>query len=342
MDLTVRERQVLYGLVRWPGLNDFQLSDTLDLGRSTVTAVRQRLEKRGAVSTSLIPDFERIGCGLLTTLYGEFKGATTHSLDDFRVLIHEGVSSIFYMIRAGGLHLSLGAARDLNEVGADIKEHHRLHHESGFLSDMRHNYVFFPLKHTHMPRFFDYAPLLASSFGFEHKAADEPERTGVWRPTSKEKSTLHALVRNPREPDAFVASEAGVSRQTVNTLRNKFLDEGLLRVVRIPDVSLLGFNVMAFTHLHMNPHHGRADRRGHVKSLLEDPAHVLKISGDLESVLLSVHSDYGEFTKSHQRILDLYGGDRFSDKPTVHLFPLERTENVVNHDYGNLVTRVIA
>jgi predicted transcriptional regulator len=339
-ELTARERQVLYGLVRWPHLNDVELSGKLGLVRTTVTVVRQRLERNGLVYTVLQPDFGRVGCELLTALYGEFVGSASRDLESFKKAVHDGVSSSFYMVRHGGQHLSFGAAENLTKVREGICAHHRVHHESGYLTDKRHNYVFFPLKLTQIPRFFDYAPLLAKELGLHHEPFEGAGEcsSGGWKPTRREFNVFKALVSHPTESDDYVAKKAQVSRQTVNILRNRFLKEGLLKPLRIPDVRKLGFGLMAFTHLHMNPHLGLSERSEHTKAVLDDPAHVLKVSGDLETVMLSVYPDYGTYKRSHDNLIKVYSRDRMlSDEPVVKLFPLAETDHIIHHDYGNVI-----
>ncbi len=311
----------------------------MGVGRTTVTAIRRRFERSGTVSYHLLPDFARAGCELLTTLYGEFSGAAVRDLDVLRESIRDGVGSAFYMVRFGGQHLSFGAAESLTRVREGIIAHHRVHHDSGYLTDRRHNYVFFPLKLTHLPRFFDYAPAVAERFGLRHASDAQPKAaSGAWRPTRKELCTFNALVSLPGEPDEAIAKEAGVSRQTVNTLRNRFLAEGLLKPLRIPDMRRLGFSLLSFTHLHLSPHVGLEGRRKHTESVLSDASHVLKIAGDLEAVLMSYHQDYGAFRKSHERLLDVYKRDNLlSDEPVVKLFPLSETESILDHDYANIV-----
>jgi hypothetical protein len=340
-DLTSRERAVLYGLVRWPHLNDVELSERLGVVRTTVTVVRQRLERGGLVRSVLVPDFGRVGCELLTTLYGEFGGAASNDLEAFKKAVRDGVSSAFYMVRCGGQHLSFGAAENLTRVRENITSHHRIHHDSGYLTDKRHNYVFFPLSLTHVPRFFDYAPLLAHHLGVKHEGWQEVKAgyCEMWRPTRRELKVFGKLVEHPGESDEFVAGKAGVSRQTVNVLRNRFLREGLLKPLRIPDVSKLGFGLLSFVHLHMNPHFGPEERAKHAKVVLDDPAHVLKISGDLESVMLSVHKDYAGYKRSFDRLMGVYRRNNLlSDEPVVKLFPLDETDQILHHDYTSILS----
>ncbi len=327
----------MYGLVRWPGFSDVELAEELGLSRTTVTVVRRRLEKKGLVSTHYVPDFRRAGCELLAALYGEFGGDVKSKADVLREALLDGVSSVFYMVKAGGRHLSLGAAENLTKVMENITAHHRIHHESGYLTDKRHNYIFFPLDYTRIHRYFDYAPLLAEEFGIKHEDKhEETIRNGEWNPTRRERKVFKALVEHPKATDAAVAKHAGVSRQTVNTLRNKFLQQGLLHPIRIPDAGKLGYGLLAFTHLHMSPHRTAKEREQHAEKILEDASHILKVAGDLETVMLSIHRDYGGFKKSHEKVLTHYK-DMLSDDPVVHLYPLDEAEHILHHSYGNVV-----
>ena len=340
MKLTSAEGKVLYGLVCWPEFNDVELAVELGLSRVTVTSVRQRLTKNGLYKTFYVPDFMGAGMELFTTMYGEFSGETVHDKKTFLKEVKAGIKNIFYMIKSGGLHLSFGAAKNYTHLRDHIINHHNLHHKSGYLTDKRHNYVIFPLKHTSMPKYFDYAPLLAQHFGLKHKTVGTTKKTVkmVWKPTKREQTTYTAIVENPTATDQEISDLCGVSRQTVNTLRNKFLKDGLLKPLKIPDMGKLGYQLISFTHMHMNPHKTVEDRSSHTNEILEDVNHVLKVSGDLESIMLSVHKDYSSFKKSHDRLLKTYEGERLlSDKPVVHLYPIEETHHMLEHKYSNII-----
>ena len=342
LKLTPKEREVLYGLVRWPESTDYELSDMLDLARTTVTVIRQRLERKGVVFKTLVPDFKRVGCELLTILYGEYNDLKTGELEGFDKTISENISSAYYTIRSGGLHLSLGASKSLTEVVGHIRKHHGLHHDNGFLTDKRHNYVFFPLEHTKVSRFFDYAPLIAERFGLKHEDKKEKKvKTRHWRPTKRERIVFNELIKNPGASDEKVSKHSKVSRQTVNNLKNKFKKQGLIRPLKIPDIRTLGFNLLSFTHLHMNPHHNIKDREEYRTSLLDDPGHLLKISGDFESILISAHKDYTEYRKSYEKMMDTYQENKLLlEEPVTQLYPLDQSRHILHHDYSRIVSGV--
>lgn len=276
-------------------------------------------------------------------MYGEFTGSLKEGVELVRDGIRDSVSSVFYMVRSHGLHLSLGASENITRVREGVRDHFRLHHESGLFTDRRHNLVLFPLEHLNASRFFDYAPLLARHFSLDYDGGELGLVSGEssWRPTRRERDTFHALVANPHSTDEQVGLVAGVSRQTVNVLRNKFVNEGLLKLVAVPRMHDLGFNLMSFTHLHLNPHKSSNDLST-LQNFFADPAHVLHVSGDLESVLLSYYTDYGSYRRQTASLTNrLRKHDLLLEHPSSHVFPLDETESVVDHEYGGIVSDTI-
>lgn len=341
-DLSVNESRVLYGLVRWPSGSDRELGERLGLKRSTVTVIRNRLEGDDLLRHVVVPDFHSLGYEIFTSLYGEFTGAV-HKLEDLGQAVKDGVSTAFYTVSAGGMHLSLGAARNLTDVRDHITSHLKAHHDSGYLTDKRHNYVLFPFKHTVIHRFFDYAPLLANHFGFRlHLPGENKSRLSSWNPGKKERATYNAMVANPGSTDAEIAKIAKVSRQTVNALKKKFNDSGLIRQLVIPDVRKLGYRLASFTHIHLNPHHDHDYRRPHFNRVLSDESHVLKMTGDFETVLMSVHKDYSDFRNSRDYLMGVYKkNNMLIEDPAFQVYPLSDARHYLEHDYTQLVDNIL-
>ena len=73
--LTENEKQVLYGLVRYPLLNNRELSEVLGLKQSTVTVIHRKLKERGYVKTVRIPLLQEFGCEVLAVTYGTFSSS---------------------------------------------------------------------------------------------------------------------------------------------------------------------------------------------------------------------------------------------------------------------------
>ncbi|MFH1721220.1 MAG: winged helix-turn-helix transcriptional regulator [Candidatus Altiarchaeota archaeon] len=343
---TDKEKNVFWGLVAWPTANDNELAQKLGLSRSTVTVIRQRLEEKELISTRKIPDFEKIGAEIFTALYGEYSSAGT--LDE-RVFSSDSSCdyhpNTFYMLSSGGHHVSFAAAADFTEVKSHIEDHHELFHAAGFKSERRHNYVLFPLKLSKIHRFFDYAPLLAEHFGLQGQTnGDESEVStgGLVELSIREKQVLAAMLEEPGASDGELALATNLSRQTINAMKKRFDEQGLLKTVRIPNVAKLGYELTVFTHMHINPHAPLKKRSKGIEYLMEDASHVLKVSGNLESVLLSVYKNYSDYMAGQQRLRDHYEKKGFLiEDPIVKIFPNADSKTVVDHSFAAMTKRVL-
>ena len=63
--LTRKERLVFYNLVKHPDFNDNQISKEIDVKRSTVTAIRNKLKRDGFYTKLVIPNLPALGCRLM-------------------------------------------------------------------------------------------------------------------------------------------------------------------------------------------------------------------------------------------------------------------------------------
>jgi hypothetical protein len=336
-DLTDREKDTLYGLIRHPQLNDVELATELDMARSTVTVARKRFVDDGLISFTYVPDIMRLGCEVLTVLYGEFQEAGK-DVDTVKGKVRKELKDAFYMLTHGGQHLSLSAAGSITDVGEHIRSHYRIHHDSGYLTDKRHNYILFPLQHTHITRDFDYAPLLAKHLGKEYMPETKHNiQCLMWRPTRREQKVMDALLTHSDKSDYAVSKAAKVSRQTVNAVKNRFLKEGFLKPKWIPNLRKLGFEFLSFTHLHMHPHTDRHGRKDHIRKA-ENPAQILKVAGDLETAVISAHPDYRDYVKTQKELEKAYGRNlHIIDEPRTQLYPLTESEHLLEHDYSGLL-----
>jgi len=81
ISLTEREKVVLWGFCRYPLLNDEELANKLDLKRSTLTAIKNRLKKKGWFSLSYVPNFHKLGCQFFSIFDVNFKQGKAKGVD---------------------------------------------------------------------------------------------------------------------------------------------------------------------------------------------------------------------------------------------------------------------
>ena len=64
--LSDNEKKTLLGLVKFPTLNDRQLSEKIEIKMSTVTAIKNRLKDLGYFVSVRVPKLQNMGAEMLT------------------------------------------------------------------------------------------------------------------------------------------------------------------------------------------------------------------------------------------------------------------------------------
>ena len=85
-ELLTSEKLVLYALVRFPLHNDRELSDIIPMSMSTLTANRNRLQRRGYINTVRFPRMDMINADIIFAWRNELHPILQ---DDIRALVME-------------------------------------------------------------------------------------------------------------------------------------------------------------------------------------------------------------------------------------------------------------
>jgi len=278
-ELLDSEKLVLYGLVRWAGTTDQLLAEKLGMKVPTVTSIRMKLRKRNLYSTHIVPHVQLFGSELLTISYVKFSShpSLEEKLRQGRRVMNR--EEFFYSISEANQDFFMQFSRNYTEARRnieDIEEAYKAisHLEEGIVS------MHLPFALSEIPTFFDYAPLLAKTFALEKrlpmegKAAGKspgPPMTPVQDggggcsepmphppevPTmlsSKEKVVLYGLSKFPEMNDVEVSERISASRMTIGKTRKNLRSQSYMRVINVPNLEAIGFELVIVTHGRFNP-----------------------------------------------------------------------------------------
>lgn len=307
--LTDNDKLLFYSLVKWPNLNDTELSKKTKIKRSTITAIRSKLEKNKLYTTIKAPDLEKIGCELLTVRYGSFDPLTTYEMRE-KYASTQKFPEVFFKRSSDKNRIALSAATNFTEVRKYIDYSNKVYGEQGFLPEEGITHVFFPLGVSKIFRFYDYAPLLKQQFNIPGEnrlefntefAESEPASL-----TDNEKLVFYAIVKYPDFNDNEIAKKVSMTRQYVSNARKKFEYGGLIKTINVPNLAALDFQMLVLTHVMVNPKSSLSARRHGIEKVLNQGAHIFDIAGNLEFVLISAFKDYPDFDKIHDDMVNYY------------------------------------
>jgi len=355
--LTPKERNTLYGLVRFPDLNDRALAEVLDEKMSTVTSIRRRLHDRGYFTKVRIPRFERLGCEIMCISHGSFKPVMPYG-NELLAKADETIPATYFGISNPYHFVMLGASRNFTDARETYDGYYR---NDRFLKAVdERNLVFsflsYPL--TTVLNFFEFAPLLRNLFGITDKDnaptdasvngkarrridPSEPS-AGLDELSTTERKVLLGLVRFPELPDKALSDKIKVSRQVVSKMRRMLETEGYVRTAIIPDLAKLGMGMIIFTHYTLNPKTAGSFNEKSLIGTKEGLPSFFLCSGPFEFYSLSAFKSYQDFERVSERYYKLYTENKaLLGSPIILPFSIEDLTFFRNHTYANILKNVL-
>jgi len=342
--LTDKEKRVFYALVRWPEQNDIQLSERLGIKRPTVTAIRNKLERGRMYETINLPLFDKLGCEIFLARYGNFNPLTPYEM---RKKFISKFREIFFRMSTDTTRLSLGASQNYTEIKKYIDYSIRVYGDQGFIADEEDIiHTYFPYRLSKIHSFYNFAPLLNKYLQLNEKEGVVVDTTlkkpVIEKLTVREKEILYELVTSPHKKDDTIARKLDVTRQTVNSTKNKLRSRGIIRTVRIPNLKKLGFELLVFSHSRFKPNMPLSTRGEGVKTALQQNTPILFVSGNLEDVMISAYEDYSAFQRAYDQTFGFYKQkDMIRKNPTLKIVPLKDIKSIVFNNFEPLMTKLL-
>lgn len=345
--LSANEKKVLYGLVKYPLLNDRELAIKLGFKMSTLTAIKNRLKKDSYFFTVRIPYLNNIGCELLTVSYGSFNPLIS---EEDRMRIHSEnmniYQNIFYSLWEANQGFSIGVypnyteSKKANEQFEHIFSKNQLYDKEGF------THIIFPYELTSILMFFDFLPLLHKAFGVKEPLDQtielKPAGTTQTHLTQVEKKIFYGLVTYPDLPDKQIAELINVTRQSIARARKVFETSGIIKTKRIVNLKKLGFEILALAHVKFRPESPISARMEGVKKVVEYLPSFFWVGENLETVVIGAYRNFEELQQSKMKSITLYKKlDFLKEDPMIQLFSIPNMKILRNHKYGEMVKNLL-
>ena len=344
--LTEKERNTFCALVKNPTMNDRELSEITGNNLSTITAIRRRLEGADYYFKVRIPMVQYIGAELLTIAYGELDSSTTrkkrNELCDKYAKEHDNV---FLFISSDDFGILMTISKNYTEVKRDVDDLQHFLSKNKMNSGKPWQYVMFPFEVSSLINYFDFSyalnhlicnvPYKVPDVDLKYKKYDRRTLT------NKEKAALIGLVEFPSLPDNAIAKKVDVSRQTLSNMRQRFLDDGLIHEVNIPDLQILN-GILTFSHMLFNPDCMLEDRKAGIKLVLENSPAVFVVSGSFESTLIHIVANYEDFSAYKNKLISYYAGKKFlRGEGNMHLLPVNSLKIHKKFDFSGILKNLL-
>jgi DNA-binding MarR family transcriptional regulator len=234
VSLTDKEKLVLWGLCEHPLLNDEELSSKLDLKRSTLTAIRNRLKKRGWFNLVYLPNFYKLGCQFFSFFNGKMGNGDLNlsPVKDFsNVILKNYQNDKFFGIFVADRYIAFKKfLESFSEMNRDL-----------FRLGLNEDSFFYDLDNVKLKNF---SGILERLFGLDVKNGN-----GTYNFKEKkdklnlnEKRVLHMMAKNSEMSSSEIAKRVWISKPTVIKIRRRILNEKFIYPIIIPNFRKLGFS----------------------------------------------------------------------------------------------------
>lgn len=349
-NLNYNESLVLYGLVKYPLLNDRELADKLKLKMTTVTAIKNRLKQNKYYKTIRVPILRHYEIELFTAILIKFS-AMVPEKDLIKKLapLTQKIPEFFYGGIEGGNGFGLGFAQNYSELLSTIEKLSLVARGGGYIENVSppmKRLVIFPLKNAVFFNFFDFSNILKREYKIKLK--DEPDEPMISLPRPKdvslttiEKRVLYGLVNYPELPDSKIADKINVTRQVISKLKRTFEDDGLIKTIRVPDLLKLGYEILVLGHNHHNPLTPLEKRKKGIELVKSETPLIFLISTNLESFAISAVKNFVEFQKLKNKVMSFYKQEKFFiTEPSIYMFSISNLTFARKHYYGPLIKKI--
>ncbi len=349
--LNHNERLVLYGMIRYPLLNDRELASKIKLKMTTVTAIKNRLKKSKYYTTIRVPVLQYMGTELFCLMHSKFNPVIPENEIIEKIkMISQIAPEFFYGVYDSGEGFGLAFARSYTDMLESIEKIIIGGRSENFIepSDVPlENFMFFPLRKSIIYNFFDFGPILSREFKI--KFGDEPDgleptfsKPKEMSLTNIEKRVLYGLVNYPNLPDSQISEKISVTRQVISKLKKSFEEDGLIKTIKVPNLKKLGYEILMLSYQHFNPLTPLEKRQKGIQMVMNEFPVILNISGNLESVVIGVSKDFRELQELKNKAISFYKKEQFLlGEPKIEVFSIPNLKIITDHNYGPIVKKVL-
>ncbi len=344
IELTDKEKLLLWGLNKHPNATLNELSDILSLKQSTTAAIKNRLMKQHYFFELNIPMLNRLGFEMLGVGIMKFNSLISmkHRFGK-TVELMDNSYDLFLAVEGQNIGLAFGFFRDYTNFKKFEEDNTIKLAGLDFLEGKLPIYVLFPFKHSHIRTFFDFWRLLDEVFSLNNTVNTFNDQKWFFPKnsidlTDKEKLVLLALTEYPNATLKQIGDSINLSRHSVGRIKSKLFEMGLIKKLYLPNFLKLGLNILALYYITFNP---KNPPKNEDFILLNSKFSLFFANTSLEAVLVASYRDFKEYLNDKmQKISFLKEKNLIIEEPMIHEISVEKMQITKAFD-ASMILRTI-
>jgi len=160
--------------------------------------------------------------------------------------------------------------------------------------------------------------------------------------TKAEREVFVALIRYPELSDFAINKIISISATSINNIRKKFEAQSIIKQRIIPNLGLIGFELITLTHLKFRSKGNLQSRKELIQENLGKVPCLLYVSSNTDEVILAAYKNFSEYQHINDDIIRIYRDrDFLASEPRTLLFPLSESIVIKEHTYLPIVNQYL-
>jgi len=316
-ELSLNEKLVLYGLVRFPEEHSTRIAKQLGIPQPTFSNIQRRLKQEKYYSLVGLPDLQALGIGLVALMYGSYNPVSSDKdRRDLELAIRQRFPEIFFMV--SGVHnlLIFLASKDYSDLNQVLETIEKAYMEKGIMDKNAFTKALLPLQKTFMARWFDYSNPLYSKFNLKETEVPPPatlkpvvkKTNGSIKMHQSDLRVLMYLLEHPEASDVKMAKDLDLSRTTVAKAKAELISAGYFKRCVTPDLKRIGFEVFVFSDVGFKADTTLEQRLGSTEWLLSELPITLSLITNKQAITMYAFETFHVLQEMKRAALQEYVG----------------------------------
>ncbi len=363
INLKSNEQKVLYGLIAFPSQKDTDICNKLGMRKSTFSTIKTRLEDAKLFRRVMLPGFPRINAELFVILSARM--ALSNQDNEERLEMLSDVFNLFredvFVIGESENLIVFSISKNFTNYDLNLQTLRQTGIKNKIFLRTGLNYQILPFETTRFERFFSYGPLINRLFNlkFDDKDADSDnlvyedqlskinDDVGsntniIYEFSNTERKVFQGLLEHPDDSNRELAETISVSKNTLASMKKKFLTENVIFPRVVPDLLKLGIKLLVFFFGQFDPDSTSGERQQGIEKCDDQFKPILLAVKDSEFYILYAVTSFEEYHSSSTKVMTYFSEKKLiAPNYNTVIFSLPHARIIKEHEYLPLVDKLI-
>ena len=359
--LKSNEQKVLYGLIAYPSQKDTDICLKLGMRKSTFSTIKTRLEEAKLFRRVMLPGFPRINAELFVILSARM--ALSNQDNEERLEMLSDVFNLFredvFVIGESENLIVFSISKNFTNYDLNLQTLRQTGIKNKIFLRTGLNYQILPFETTRFERFFSYGPLMNRLFNLKqddsisdkdnliYEEQLQPDKDGTYPPmtydfSNTERKVFQGLLEHPDDSNRELAEKINVSKNTLASMKKKFLNENVIFPRVVPDLLKLGIKLLVFFFGQFDPDSTSGDRQLGIEKCDDQFKPILLAVKDSDFYILYAVTSFEEYHSSSTKVMTYFSEKKLiAPNYNTVIFSLPHARIIKEHEYLPLVEKLI-